>query len=142
MKMHAGCTKVESRLCLRRWDPSSADHVPPKSSFQERVEREREREKENFCPSWSLVCIAPRLYSFDQKWRVRSSLSNESFQVDLVQNLMSLRRYRHTSVRMWRIYECTFKFNNSKILTFWRYEKVRFLKVKMRLYKMDFNFDR
>lgn len=105
------------------------------TTFHQRVRfkrewREKERERENFCPSWSLVCIAPRLYSFDQKWRVRSSLSNESFQVDLVQNLMSLRRYRHTSVRMWMLEEyMSVRLNRLIISTSWRYgfEKIRFL---------------
>lgn len=98
--------------------------------FVSRESGERKRERENFCPSWSLVCIAPRLYSFDQKWRVRSSLSNESFQVDLVQNLMSLRRYRHTSARMWMLEEyMSVRLNRLIISTSWRYgfEKIRFL---------------
>ena len=52
------------------------------SFFEESAERERERERErDFCPSWSPVCIAPRLYSSDQKWRVRSSCTKESFRL-------------------------------------------------------------
>ncbi|KOX76328.1 Putative transcription factor SOX-15 [Melipona quadrifasciata] len=37
-------TKVESALCLRRWDPSSADYVPPTALSPKRVPRERQRE--------------------------------------------------------------------------------------------------
>lgn len=74
----------------RRWNRVVFTEVGPlerrlrstDDSFSTRRERKRKMQrKRDFCPPWSPVCIAPRLYSSDQKWRVRSSRSNESFRL-------------------------------------------------------------
>lgn len=51
MKIHVASNEGGIALCLRRWDPSSADYVPPTTlSPLEESARERCRERETFVP--------------------------------------------------------------------------------------------